>query len=434
MLTPNHQSATGKKRAVAGIVAALILFVMLFTVGTGYFLWVNTNNGSYSQALATRGIDLENQQLENLQIITGMSKITNDITFTVTNQGGVAVILNQLFVDNNDPGSSTLYCNVPTSPCTSVTLSPAFPLGLTQGLTTATIDTGVSIPAGYSGSPPFTVKIVTQRGNSFTQQYPMPAVPFASESGGSFTSQGLGIVGLDFYHFQSWIADCPSSSPNPFSQGCSLHAIGSCASGCPGFSTPTSASPSSFTGYYIPMSTLESEITTLGTSGHTEYLVYSELLTDTDQSSDVILNPWSNPAGGAPDGTFVLSTSFGTTYGLTNTLPFPLGRVCDSFQVALGDCMSTQLGQTLSTTSISLPHCVVGTSTITCYATPIYFFMPTPLKTSGGGSGGVGTPLDCSGTGTCKELSTNFLYTFGTISGNHYGQNIPLTTTMFSYP
>jgi len=37
------------RKAIAGIMAAIILFAMLFTVGTTYFLYVNLNNQLYTK-------------------------------------------------------------------------------------------------------------------------------------------------------------------------------------------------------------------------------------------------------------------------------------------------------------------------------------------------------------------------------------------------
>jgi len=47
------------RKAVAGILAALILFVMLFTVGTGYFLFVNQGNLLYTKALSARSNSIQ---------------------------------------------------------------------------------------------------------------------------------------------------------------------------------------------------------------------------------------------------------------------------------------------------------------------------------------------------------------------------------------
>jgi flagellin-like protein len=59
-----------RKRAVSGILAAVILFAMLFTVGTGFFLFANTQNNFYDQALSARNTAQKNQLSESLALNT----------------------------------------------------------------------------------------------------------------------------------------------------------------------------------------------------------------------------------------------------------------------------------------------------------------------------------------------------------------------------
>ncbi len=398
-----------KRRAVAGLVAALILFVMLFTVGTGYFLWVNTNNGLYSQALAARAAAVQNQVLENLQIITERGGAGgNDILFTVTNQGGLAAIIMSVFVSDN---AGTLYCTVAGSPCTLVTITPVLPFGVSQGITTSTIDSGVSIPAGFTGTPPFTVKIVTQRGNSFTQQYPMPVAPFAVNAGSS-NSAPIGFISMNFNYFKAYSVVCTSGDPSsPPVGGCTVT----------GFDT---ASP--FSGYSVTKSIL---------TGNYMLLVLS--LTNVDPNlRDIVLSP-GTPGSVSPSGTvdvqFAAPSKGG---GTTSAAPFILGAVCN---VPAG-CGSYPYGHTMPPASLTLPRCTAsGTppnQILTCTPTLVYFYTTTKVAAN----------FPFSNANPVPVVASNLIYLSGTVSAGGgcvppplpapqtcpYGQSIPFATTLWS--
>jgi hypothetical protein len=156
---------------------------MLFTVGTGYFLWINTNNGTYSQALAQRGTAIQDQQMEDL-VLNATLGTNGNLMLLITNVGGIGVNATDLFV--TVPPSL-----IPPSPLTNVYPCPlatlvgnecSFGLGLTlntaspnllpivisAGVNSPAIDTTVPVPAG---TPPpaltYLIKVLTQRGNTF---------------------------------------------------------------------------------------------------------------------------------------------------------------------------------------------------------------------------------------------------------------------------
>jgi hypothetical protein len=139
-----------RRKAVSGIVAGLILFVMLFTVGTGYFLWINTNNGIYSQAQAARALAVQQQQNENLALIPAFCSsgpCSGDLTFTAQNIGGSPATIINDFVSSAS-GTCT----------TSIFLS------LNPGTTSSSKDTGCPYTLGTTA----TLKVLTQRGNVFS--------------------------------------------------------------------------------------------------------------------------------------------------------------------------------------------------------------------------------------------------------------------------
>lgn len=144
-----------RRGGIAGIIAALILFVILFTVGTGYFLWISNNNSTLSQAQASRVDAVQQQGLEELQVVAGYcgySPCNGDLTFTVQNTGDVAVTLQSDFV------------NIAGGTCTNP-LDPV-DLSLNPGAFSTPIDTGCA----YTGTTAV-IKVLTQRGDVFSATY-----------------------------------------------------------------------------------------------------------------------------------------------------------------------------------------------------------------------------------------------------------------------
>ena len=64
------------RKGVAGIIAAVLLFSMLFTVGTGYFLFVNNANTFYVKQLSDRTSAMQAQLNEILQVSSAAAAIT----------------------------------------------------------------------------------------------------------------------------------------------------------------------------------------------------------------------------------------------------------------------------------------------------------------------------------------------------------------------
>src|SRR5690349_2989005 len=84
------------RRGISGIVGALILFVMLFTVGTTYFLWVNQNNSNYEQAVAARNNANIALAGENVSLVA--TEPGGHLWFSAQNGGVLPTNLTSLFV------------------------------------------------------------------------------------------------------------------------------------------------------------------------------------------------------------------------------------------------------------------------------------------------------------------------------------------------
>jgi len=170
---------------VAGIISAVILFSMLFSVGTGYFLFVNTTNTFYVKSLSDRTSAMQAQLNEVLDVVSAAGS-NNHLTLTVTNNAAISTnITGVLLIDPN----KVLYTyGVGLSSNTT----PALPIGLSQG-GSATVDTSLLVVAGT-----YTIKVLTQRGNAFSATYPPSPVALAEQA---LSSGAFGDLFVAFHSF-----------------------------------------------------------------------------------------------------------------------------------------------------------------------------------------------------------------------------------------
>src|SRR3989442_5714290 len=127
------------RKGVAGIISAVILFSMLFSVGTGYFLFVNTTNTFYVKSLSDRTSAMQAQLNEDVGVVSAAGT-NNHLTLTVTNNGAISTnITGVLLIDPNKVLSTF-------GVVLSSNTTPALPIGLSQG-GSPTIDTSLLIVA-----------------------------------------------------------------------------------------------------------------------------------------------------------------------------------------------------------------------------------------------------------------------------------------------
>src|SRR5207245_3041657 len=120
--------------------SAQMLFSMIFSVGTGYFLFVSSGESQYSHALSNRGTNLQSQVAESLAIAPTLGA-NNHLVFTATNSGGLAANMTDVFVV--DPGGVTHTYGVGFGSNTT----PALPGGVTPQKTSVSYDTGLTVVA-----------------------------------------------------------------------------------------------------------------------------------------------------------------------------------------------------------------------------------------------------------------------------------------------
>jgi hypothetical protein len=186
----------GRRKAVAGVLGAILMFAMLFSVGTGFFIFINNSNLVYNQALTSRSNGIQSQ-LQEATTISAVQNTVGHIVFTVTNTGGVSLVLNNLFVFTPSAVLCTFGVGITSNsacPNTATNTTPNLPIAVSSGLTSVQIDTGITPAAGT-----YVIKVMTQRGSTFITTYPPSNTVVNALSSGA-----LGDLFLSFNSFTYW--------------------------------------------------------------------------------------------------------------------------------------------------------------------------------------------------------------------------------------
>ncbi|MEM3510558.1 MAG: hypothetical protein QXE57_04605 [Nitrososphaerales archaeon] len=170
------------KRGVSGIVAAAMLFTMLFTVGTTYLIAVNQINKLYVRAHVENSAQAQDILKEKLELMVDF--VNDQMRVVVTNKGVISSAVVALTVRNKE-GQILAYYNT-----SSTSIAPKLPIFLNP-LTSETINTDVV----YSSATQYQVKLLTERGNIYSATYP----PVNNELAARALSSGaIGDLYLDF--------------------------------------------------------------------------------------------------------------------------------------------------------------------------------------------------------------------------------------------
>jgi flagellin-like protein len=184
-----------RKKGVAGIIAAIILFAMIFTTGTAYFIFVYQSYQLQQKAAIERNQMEIEQSLEQFEV--GGKEISGSelkLQAIVNNTGPIPITVVYVFII--DPTTGT----VQTEDLTSN------PKTVNPGETNIPVGTGVTYA---TGSPPRLIKVVTERGKTGSGMHPPQKFPGITESE---LAQGFGMVRLIFLSFRYYTYD----SKNPF--------------------------------------------------------------------------------------------------------------------------------------------------------------------------------------------------------------------------
>jgi len=143
------------RRGVAGVIAATLIFGMLFTAGFAYLTWQAQSNQNQNVANLARQNAIEQGNLENIYlatIVSGTGPYT--VTIVAENSGGIAATIVGAYASSGgvlikSPGI--------------VTENSALGIGASVSLTL----TGISVSSG-------TISVITSRGNTFSAPFPNP--------------------------------------------------------------------------------------------------------------------------------------------------------------------------------------------------------------------------------------------------------------------
>jgi len=171
-----------KKRGVSGIVASVILFTMLFTIGTGYLIAINQINHLYVKTYVKSSEQTQDQLKERLELIAML--VNDKLSILTTNKGELPLSIITIMVRNAD-GVVAGYYNASSS-----TITPRLPIFLNP-LDTVSITTDIE-PTSLQK---YEIKLLTDRGNIFSATYP----PVKNELAARALSSGaLGDLYLEF--------------------------------------------------------------------------------------------------------------------------------------------------------------------------------------------------------------------------------------------
>ena len=178
-----------RRKALSGIIGAMILFAMIFTVGSSFFLAVNQYKHTVDQANAERLSSMREASLENLSLavykVSGGSH-NNWLWVEAYNTGGVSVTIIAVSVTSSAGQLVSLSTTSSKSPYLvgKPDLNVSLPLTLSAGVNTTamsgcTTGKGCSIGInptaipGYTNDTTVLVSLLTGSGNAFSLQYPM---------------------------------------------------------------------------------------------------------------------------------------------------------------------------------------------------------------------------------------------------------------------
>jgi hypothetical protein len=162
-----------RRRGIAGILAGIILFTMIFTAGVGMALYIQNLN--HQEDVANYNSQMAEQQAQSENLVINTAVNPTNLNYTVTNIGGISVTIVKSYI-LPEPSANAL----PIITATSLSLQVG-QASKTQTTTTSCVSATLSNPC--------TVELLTSRGRVFSQTYPMP--------GGSTSNQCVIIGGFN---------------------------------------------------------------------------------------------------------------------------------------------------------------------------------------------------------------------------------------------
>ena len=189
MIGSLRQRSIRRRKAISSILAGIIVFAALLTVGLAFFVQISTNEGNQAKANATAQSAAEAAAQERLSLSVSKDK-ANNLALIVKNSGSTSATIVSVFVTDS---SGLLVSSGPTSPYLvgSPDLNVTLPLAISVGASTHSMEQDIAIEsAGYpyvSGT--VLVTVLTAAGNEFSAQYP-PALTTTTSTSTSTIAGG----------------------------------------------------------------------------------------------------------------------------------------------------------------------------------------------------------------------------------------------------
>ena len=204
-----------RRKAVSSVLASVLMFVMIFGVGIGAFVFVNNTALQTSQARAIQQQGLLQQGQEKPALLAPTSLAVDagtsgDLWLRVVNQGSVPITITAVYVSNSQgqvASKSTVGTHPPFltgNPDLNVTLpltiNPASSTQTMSGCASTTgCDIGISTAAYSYTSGTVALSILTSAGNEFSALYPIPQTTTATQttvtSSTTTTTTGTAVAG-----------------------------------------------------------------------------------------------------------------------------------------------------------------------------------------------------------------------------------------------
>jgi len=184
------KKAIYKRKAVSGILGAMMLFTMLFTTGASYFLFVVASQQVMNSTHLDAGYVQNERALERFGLAS-LKTPTSKIGINITNLGPNTINIVLIIVSNSsqvyelDGGSGVGHATIPN-----------LPLYINPGMSRDLIDTQLTPTNGVV----YIIKVVTDRGNIAVVGYPDRSSAYVVAQ--SIISQGIGDVQMEFEEFK----------------------------------------------------------------------------------------------------------------------------------------------------------------------------------------------------------------------------------------
>jgi hypothetical protein len=200
---------TRRRRAISGIIGAVFLFTMLFTVGSEYFIFINNANAVETQSLVARGNALAARLQEDVQVSTALNS-TGYVQFYLNNTGGAALNVTSLMVLSSS--GAILECDGIGTPQGQGCINTAPVMPLVANVGEGVPSKGYEVTDYHYVSGTVILELVTSSGNVFSATYPATGVALASQA---LSSGAIGDLYLSFNSYTYYLltdSGCPTGS------------------------------------------------------------------------------------------------------------------------------------------------------------------------------------------------------------------------------